>query len=168
VLSASDPHSLHAATASRRSAAPTGSPLRLRSTTRPRAYRRGGPDTGVLRPTARPQLGGPGRPAQGAVSLVSADGHEPVPGQRMGQGPHAQTRRPDPAGAAPLDTAETRYTREPADTSTPEQAFEKQWALTLLEEVLRRLRRTTSRTARSACSTRSSRVWWAAARLSLR
>jgi len=40
----------------------------------------------------------------------------------------------------PLDTAETRYSREPADTSTPEQAFEKQWALTLLETVLRQLR----------------------------
>ncbi|HXC35429.1 MAG TPA: sigma-70 family RNA polymerase sigma factor, partial [Candidatus Acidoferrales bacterium] len=40
----------------------------------------------------------------------------------------------------PLDTAETRYTREPADTCTPEQAFEKQWALTLLETVLRELR----------------------------
>lgn len=40
----------------------------------------------------------------------------------------------------PLDTAETRYTREPADTSTPEQAFEKQWALTLLESVLGGLR----------------------------
>lgn len=42
--------------------------------------------------------------------------------------------------ALPVDTAETRYTREPADTSTPEQAFEKQWALTLLESVLRELR----------------------------
>lgn len=40
----------------------------------------------------------------------------------------------------PLDTAETRYANEPADTSTPEQAFEKQWALTLLETVLRDLR----------------------------
>lgn len=39
-----------------------------------------------------------------------------------------------------LDTAETRYTREPADASTPEQAFDKQWALTLLESVLRQLR----------------------------
>ena len=40
----------------------------------------------------------------------------------------------------PLDTAETRYAREPVDTATPEQAFEKQWALTLLETVLSRLR----------------------------
>jgi RNA polymerase sigma factor (sigma-70 family) len=40
----------------------------------------------------------------------------------------------------PLDTAETRYAREPADTATPEQAFEKQWALTLLETVLGQLR----------------------------
>ena len=39
-----------------------------------------------------------------------------------------------------LDTAESRYTREPADTRTPEQVFEKQWALMLLESVLKRLR----------------------------
>jgi RNA polymerase sigma factor (sigma-70 family) len=39
-----------------------------------------------------------------------------------------------------LDTAETRYAREPADTCTPEQVFEKQWALALLESVLNRLR----------------------------
>lgn len=39
-----------------------------------------------------------------------------------------------------LDTAETRYSREPADTSTPEQVFERQWALLLLESVLERLR----------------------------
>jgi RNA polymerase sigma-70 factor (ECF subfamily) len=40
----------------------------------------------------------------------------------------------------PLDTAEIRYARELADTRTPEQLFEKQWALTLLESVLNRLR----------------------------
>ena len=39
----------------------------------------------------------------------------------------------------PWDIAETRYTREPADNRTPEQAFEKQWALTLLETVVREL-----------------------------
>ena len=39
-----------------------------------------------------------------------------------------------------IETAETRYLREPADTSTPEQVFEKQWALMLLESVLQRLR----------------------------
>ena len=39
-----------------------------------------------------------------------------------------------------LDTAETRYSQEPADTSTPEQVFEKQWALALLESVLNQLR----------------------------
>jgi RNA polymerase sigma factor (sigma-70 family) len=40
----------------------------------------------------------------------------------------------------PLNTAETRYAQEPADTSTPEQAFEKQWALATLEEVLQQVR----------------------------
>jgi RNA polymerase sigma factor (sigma-70 family) len=41
----------------------------------------------------------------------------------------------------PLDTAEIRYSREPADTCTPEQVFEKQWALALLESVLNRVRK---------------------------
>lgn len=39
-----------------------------------------------------------------------------------------------------FDTAETRYGYEPADRVTPEQNFERRWALTLLDEVLRRLR----------------------------
>jgi RNA polymerase sigma-70 factor (ECF subfamily) len=38
-----------------------------------------------------------------------------------------------------IDTAETRYSREPADSVTPEQHFERRWALTLLEAVTRRL-----------------------------
>ena len=38
-----------------------------------------------------------------------------------------------------FETAETRYGHEPADTTTPEQNFERRWALALLEEVLRRL-----------------------------
>jgi RNA polymerase sigma factor (sigma-70 family) len=37
-------------------------------------------------------------------------------------------------------SAETRYGREPADTVTPERLFEQQWALTLLETVVQRLR----------------------------
>jgi RNA polymerase sigma-70 factor (ECF subfamily) len=37
--------------------------------------------------------------------------------------------------------AETRYGREPADTTTPERLFERQWALTLLQTVVQRLRR---------------------------
>ncbi len=39
-----------------------------------------------------------------------------------------------------FDTAETRYGHEPADNVTPEQNYERRWALTLLDEVLRRLR----------------------------
>ena len=39
-----------------------------------------------------------------------------------------------------MDTAETRYAQEPADRSTPEQVFEKQWALSTLDEVLQQLR----------------------------
>lgn len=47
---------------------------------------------------------------------------------------------PIPPISLPLDTAENRYSREPSDTRTPEQVFEKQWALILLETVLQRLR----------------------------
>ena len=48
-------------------------------------------------------------------------------------------------GGAPLlplefDAAETRYTHEPADNTTPEQHFERRWAMTLLETVVNRLR----------------------------
>jgi len=47
-------------------------------------------------------------------------------------------------GATPVplqfDTAETRYGHEPADNVTPEQTYERRWALALLEEVLRKLR----------------------------
>lgn len=39
-----------------------------------------------------------------------------------------------------FDTAETRLSHEPADEVTPEQSFERRWVLTLLDEVLKRLR----------------------------
>lgn len=39
-----------------------------------------------------------------------------------------------------LDDGETRYGNEPVDNSTPEQYFERRWALTLLDTVLQRLR----------------------------
>lgn len=39
-----------------------------------------------------------------------------------------------------IETAETRYTFEPATTTTPEQLFERQWAVTLLDQVLASLR----------------------------
>lgn len=39
-----------------------------------------------------------------------------------------------------MDTAETRYSLEPATTTTPEQIFERQWALALLDQVLLALR----------------------------
>lgn len=38
------------------------------------------------------------------------------------------------------EDAETRYARQPADHRTPEQDFERRWALALLEAVLNRLR----------------------------
>ena len=38
-----------------------------------------------------------------------------------------------------FDTAETRYGREPADNVTPEQHYERRWAMTLLEAVVNRL-----------------------------
>ena len=39
-----------------------------------------------------------------------------------------------------LDTAETRYGHEPADNCTPEQCYERRWALALLDTVLQNLR----------------------------
>ena len=61
-------------------------------------------------------------------------------------------KRGGKARVVPLkfDTAESRYTREPADTRTPEQLFEKQWALTLLESVLSGLREDYERDGKGA------------------
>ncbi len=41
----------------------------------------------------------------------------------------------------PFDAAESRLSRKPADQVTPEESFEKRWVLTLLEEVVKRLRK---------------------------
>jgi RNA polymerase sigma-70 factor (ECF subfamily) len=38
-----------------------------------------------------------------------------------------------------FDTAESRYQEEPADTTTPEQCYERRWALTLLDHVMTHL-----------------------------
>lgn len=40
-----------------------------------------------------------------------------------------------------FETAEGRYLREPQDARTPERIFDRRWALTVLDGVLRRLRR---------------------------
>jgi RNA polymerase sigma-70 factor (ECF subfamily) len=50
-----------------------------------------------------------------------------------------------------LDSAETRYGLEPADeAATPEQSYERRWALTLLDTVLQRLREEYEREGRGA------------------
>lgn len=51
----------------------------------------------------------------------------------------AEKRGGGPALSLDFQTEETRLVREPADTFTPEKAFEKRWALVLLEQVYRRL-----------------------------
>lgn len=43
-------------------------------------------------------------------------------------------------GTLSFDSAETRYALEPADNTTPEQIFERRWTLSLLDDVLTRLR----------------------------
>jgi RNA polymerase sigma-70 factor (ECF subfamily) len=50
----------------------------------------------------------------------------------------------------PLDTAEARYAREPADLETPDRIFERRWALALLDEVVGRLRSEYARDGRAA------------------
>lgn len=51
--------------------------------------------------------------------------------------------------ALQFDTAETRYSREPVDARTPEQLFEKHWAMALLAMVLKRLREEYARDGRA-------------------
>ena len=67
-----------------------------------------------------------------AMSRFMADEWDKVRAQKRGGG----------VGHVPLqlDDAETRYGCEPADHRTPEEYFERRWALTLLDTVLQRLR----------------------------
>jgi RNA polymerase sigma-70 factor (ECF subfamily) len=57
-------------------------------------------------------------------------------------------------GIAPLPlefaTAEAQYAREPVDNETPERIFERRWALTLLDQVLGRLRAEYERDGKAA------------------
>lgn len=67
-----------------------------------------------------------------AISRFLADEWDKVRAQKRGGGvPHVPVQ---------LDTAETRYGHEPADDCTPEQCYERRWALTLLDTVLQKLR----------------------------
>ena len=49
-----------------------------------------------------------------------------------------------------FETGEHAYVREPADNATPEQLYERRWALTLLDNVLARLRDEHARDGRAA------------------
>ncbi len=51
----------------------------------------------------------------------------------------AQKRGKDQVVSFDTASAETRFAREPADNSTPEKLFERQWAMALLENVVQRL-----------------------------
>jgi RNA polymerase sigma factor (sigma-70 family) len=55
-----------------------------------------------------------------------------------------------PALPLEIETAEGRYSLEPADPETPETIFERRWALILLDKVLSRLRDEYRRTDRGA------------------
>lgn len=68
----------------------------------------------------------------GAMNHFLADEWDKARAQKRGGG---QTLLP-----LELDTAETSFSREPADQTTPEQLFERRWALTVLNTVVERLR----------------------------
>ncbi len=53
----------------------------------------------------------------------------------------AQKRGPGRAISLEADAAEARLSREPANTLTPENLFERKWAMTLLDLVVQRLQR---------------------------
>jgi RNA polymerase sigma-70 factor (ECF subfamily) len=68
----------------------------------------------------------------GAMNHFLADEWDKARAQKRGGG----------VAAVPLEfgDAETKFSHEPADSVTPEQLFERRWALQLLETVVRRLR----------------------------
>ena len=89
---------------------------------------------------AREALPPRGRPGARPVPVVPARLAEALPVERAR--PRRRGKRGGRATVVPLEfeNAEGRYSREPADTETPETVFERRWALTLLERTLGRLR----------------------------
>jgi len=77
-----------------------------------------------------------------ALTHFLADEWDKARAQKRGGGVH-----PLPL---PLDTAETRFGQEPADNHTPEQHFERRWAMTLLEQVLSHLQQEYAQEGKSA------------------
>jgi RNA polymerase sigma factor (sigma-70 family) len=67
-----------------------------------------------------------------ALKRFLADEWDKARAQKRGGG---QTLLP-----LPFDSGETRFSLEPAGAGSPEQSFERRWALTLLEQVMKRLR----------------------------
>ena len=68
-----------------------------------------------------------------AMKRFLADEWDKMRSQKRGGG--------EPLFSLQFDTAEARLSHEPADQITPEQSFERRWVLTLLDEVLKRLRK---------------------------
>lgn len=56
----------------------------------------------------------------------------------------------EPPFSIEFDLAERRYQREPASPSTPETVFDRRWAITVIDRVLRRLRREATTAGRGA------------------
>ena len=105
-----------------------------------RPSRRSGPDPGFLRPPAGEERPRCRRPERGrfrsflltACQHFLANQHDHDTAKKRGGG----------QGHVPLDFADAdgRYSREPADATTPEHVFDRQWALGILDRVLAGLR----------------------------
>ncbi len=76
-----------------------------------------------------------------------------------------RNRRAKRGGGVPLlsldaENAEHRYTNEPATTLTPEHAYERRWAMTLLEQVLANLQQEYARAGNSPLFDELSDLLW--------
>lgn len=69
----------------------------------------------------------------GAMNHFLSDEWDKARAQKRGGG--------QPVLSLEFDIAESRYAHEPADHATPEQIFERRWALILMERVLNQLRK---------------------------
>ena len=114
--------------------------MRLHAGWRGQCRRGSGSHSGIFRASAGKGCDCESHSGSWAVSCISADGDEELRGQRARQGSGGETGGGQKILSLDFAAGESRYQIEPSHEVTPETLFERRWVLTLLDQVLDRLR----------------------------
>ena len=121
-------------------------------------------DPGILGALSRPRFPGPVDKSRGKFRTFLlaccrhflANQRDFARAQKRGGG--------QPVLSLDFSAADERYEQEPAASWTAEKLFERRWALTLLDQVLKQLRQEFRPRTKATCLNSSAKSWWASRR----